>query len=138
MSLYKMLILASLILVPVATFALEQGLYCPSEIKTYQKIQEPVTGFQSMASQSPHFLSGVTFYSGKPEEQASLAPDTTLKDKMHWTFSKQDKIYISCSYNNTNIELAKALPTRISTCTVYYDPSVTGPFAALPKKIVCH
>ena|SRR5579862_1754366 len=110
---------------------------CPHDIKTTQQIKNIPTGFSSIISDSPHYLASVTFYSGKPEEQASLAPDTTSKEKMRWTFSDTDSIYMSCGYNQTNIQIYKALPKATHACTVFYDANVMSALGGIPKKIEC-
>jgi hypothetical protein len=96
-----------------------------------------------MEDDTPHTLSGITFYDGPPSEKASLVYDRITHGKTEqvatWTFAPQKArpIWLACSYAGTSIELTKALPATITTCAVTYDAQqqITG--MPVIKKIAC-
>jgi hypothetical protein len=125
------------LILPITGFAKDITLDCPQQIHTTQQMIDTPAGFTSMSSPSTHYWTSVTFYSGEPKEQASLAPDKTSKGKMHWVFSENDTIYLSCGYNQTQLELYKKLPNHIHSCTVFFDTTVMTVGGGVPKKIAC-
>jgi len=117
---------------------LNDTVQCPQNISVTQSISQKYPGWQSSTTEPNYYLSNVTFYSGKPEEKASLVPDSSKKHESKWTFSPNEQIYLTCEYNQTNIQLTQALPSQITRCTVSYDANVrssSGGF--LPKLIQC-
>lgn len=111
---------------------------CPKEITVSQQLTSTPSGWRAFHSDAPHFLSGITLYAGKPEEMASLKPDFS-KDltRATWDFSPSDKIFISCRYNQTNIELTQALPEHTQQCTLRYNKAVQGDNGFLPDHMEC-
>jgi hypothetical protein len=91
----------------------------------------------------PNILAGITFFDGKPENNASLAPDKQTrqngKDVTFWNFGRDSKqpIFIACRYAWTSVTLQRELPKEIHSCTVTYDSRQT--VAGLPtiEKIDC-
>lgn len=104
-------------------FALAAILNCPSTIRTNQSLQQKIDGWDGFLDDGNKVYSfnRVTFYSGHPKFNASLAPDNegTKGDKLIWSFGK-DKIWLACGYSNTDIKLIRELPDIIKTCTVTY------------------
>ena len=111
---------------------------CPLKIATTQHLAAEHAGWKPFANDAVHFIEGVSFYSGAPDEQAMLKPDSTANGMSIWTFSSGDSIHIVCDYNQTIIRLSKALPANIASCQVSYDKSVLGAKGPVPTKIVCH
>lgn len=108
---------------------------CPAKIDTTEKLTKLSADFESMVTDATHYWTGVTFFSGHPKENASLAPD----DASGWSFSKDDTIYIGCSYNQSSQMLFKKLPKHIRSCEVVYDKTVQGIAGqpGAPQKILC-
>lgn len=110
---------------------------CPAEINSREKLENVPQGFETMAADASQYWVNVTFYSGKPEENASLAPDSSKKTAS-WTFSDNETLYLSCAYNQSKIELFKMLPKNIRSCELVMDKHVQGLFGkGLPEKIRC-
>jgi hypothetical protein len=90
----------------------------------------------------PHQLAGLTFFGGKPEDKASLAPDkqAAVKGKIvaSWIFDVSGRpIWVACQYAWTNVVLTRELPKGTRTCSVTYTAGVT--IAGLPviEKVDC-
>ncbi|KTD17406.1 STY0301 family protein [Legionella jordanis] len=100
------------------------GLPCPKEIDTRQILLHNIPGWQSYsaASNQKNYLNRLTFYSGHPKEQASLAPDNeSSKSKiLQWSFNDEE-IWIACGYAETNIELIRKLEKPAHQCKVSYN-----------------
>jgi hypothetical protein len=116
---------------------------CPATISARQQLATPVAGWTATEDDTPHNLSGITFYDGPPSEKASLVYDRITHGKTEqvatWTFAarKDRPIWLACSYARTSIELAKTLPTSITMCTVTYDTQQTIDGMPVVKKIAC-
>ncbi|VVC76978.1 hypothetical protein AQUSIP_23050 [Aquicella siphonis] len=111
---------------------------CPGQIQVQQAAAAAYAGWRSLQAPAQYYLSGVTFYSGKPEEMASLKPEEFKKFQSTWRFSPDDQIYLVCEYNQTSIQLTRALPVHTKACTVQYNGSTrvsSGGF--IPKQIRC-
>jgi hypothetical protein len=124
-------------------FASSQETYCPKSISVVQTSENVPQGWTARLDDSPSTLAGITFYSGPPEEEASLAYDQWTKRNGLaygvWRFPKSShRIWLSCHYSFTRIVLGKQLPVETSECTVIYDPKVS--VSGLPEiqKITCH
>jgi hypothetical protein len=52
---------------------------CPPVVEVRQQMAAPVAGWFVAMDDLPHRLAGITFFDGKPEEKASLAPDSESK-----------------------------------------------------------
>src|SRR5215471_20234466 len=63
---------------------------CPPQLQVRQQIDAPVPGWSAAVDKLPNLLAGLTFFDGKPEENASLAPDKQMrqegKDVLVWNF----------------------------------------------------
>lgn len=117
--------------------------FCPRTIKVEQKAISPSQEWKISYDPFPNQLEMVTFFSGPPEEEASLVYDKKTKIKGGWigtwNFPKDPAGYwILCSYQGTRAELSRRLPDSVSVCRVTYDEgvhSVSG-FPAI-RKIEC-
>jgi hypothetical protein len=116
---------------------------CPATISARQQLATPVTGWTAMEDDTPHNLSGITFYDGPPAEKASLVYDRITHGKTEqvatWTFAAQKErpIWLACSYAGTSIQLTKTLPATITMCAVTYDPQQTIGGMPVIKKLSC-
>lgn len=114
---------------------------CPKTIQVKQQIAAPVAGWNAASDGLPHQLAGLTFFDGRPEDKASLAPDgqTTQRNETisTWKFDKTRPTWVMCQYSGTSVTLTKELPRGTSVCTVNYARGVT--IAGLPAidKIDC-
>ncbi len=112
---------------------------CPANLQVSQSLTNKYPGWRSLVIQPRYYLSNVTFYSGKPEELASLIPDSSTQKNAVWNFSSNDQIYLTCEYNQTSIQLTQKLPKSVTQCQVWYDPSIhsgDGNYS-IPIRIVC-
>ena len=117
--------------------------WCPDSIKVDQKAASPSPEWKVSYSSQTSQLEMVTFFSGPPEEQASLVYDRKSKTKGGWTgtwnLPKDSSGYwIQCSYAGTRAELSRRLPDSVSLCRVTYDEGLHS-VAGLPaiRKIEC-
>lgn len=112
--------------------------HCPEKITVNKQTAATVKGWQIFASEPNYYLNGVSLYSGKPEQGASLKPDTINSVSATWSFSATDQIYLACEYHQTNLQYAQPLSLQTRRCVVEYDKFVrTAGGQPLPKKIVC-
>lgn len=72
-------------------------------------------------------LSGVGLYEGHPGENYHLAPDNadSKENFSVWTFSpfgekRKVPIWVACQYEDTQVRIAKSLPTRIIKCRMEF------------------
>jgi hypothetical protein len=120
-----------------------QVVACPATISTKQDVQGVPAGWAVGRGDVPENLAGVTFYSGPPEERASLVYDSSVTrvGLVHatWRFApkRTEVMWLSCNYAATNVILSRRIAMETTECTVVYDPKVT--VAGLPeiRKIVC-
>jgi len=115
---------------------------CPAQISTIQTLARPVSGWSERKDPSPNVLAGLTFYDGRPEEQASLAPDEKhVKGKLveSWELfpNPPRQNWLECIYAGTSIKLARPLPKEIRGCTVTFDEKQTVDGYPLIEKIAC-
>jgi hypothetical protein len=111
--------------------------YCPNSIAVKQSIEEVPEGWKAVEGGARLQLSGITFFSGPPQEKASLAYDSWVKRKglaygvWHFEPKSGRRIWLSCSYANTSVVLTKPMPAETSECRVTYDPNAL--VGGLPK-----
>lgn len=117
--------------------------WCPDTIKVDQKAIPPSPEWGVSYNSLPPQLEMVTFFSGPPQENASLVYDEKSKTKGGWvgtwTFPRDAGGYwIRCSYSGTRAELSRRLPDSVSVCRVTYDNGSHFP-SGLPviRKIEC-
>jgi hypothetical protein len=124
-----------------------QSLMCPASVVTKQEMPSVPAGWTLGRGEFPANLESVTFYSGPPEERASLVYDSSVKRNglmyATWKFFgtegvAKDKpaIWLSCNYMATNVVLLRRVASGIRECTVTYDPKTS---VAMPevRGIVC-
>ncbi|HTD21950.1 MAG TPA: STY0301 family protein [Terriglobales bacterium] len=136
-------ILASLIFVSPRLVSAQEG-YCPASISVKQTIEKTPEGWTAGQDKTPHNLSGITFYDGPPEQEASLAYDSWTKRNglaygvWHFTANSSPGTWLSCHYSSTSVVLSKGLPASTSECTVTYNPKVSVDGLPEVQKIACH
>jgi hypothetical protein len=96
------------------TLLADDAVHCPPTIAVKQQLAAPVPGWSVTSDGMPHQLAGLTFFEGKPEDKASLAPDS-----------------------GTNVVLTRELPRSTRSCSITYTTGVT--LAGLPviEKVDC-
>lgn len=116
---------------------------CPARLRVRQQIEAPIPGWSAVVDQLPNLLAGITFFDGKPEDKASLAPDKQSrqngKDVAVWNFGTDTSrpVYVACRYASTAVTLQRELPKEVRSCTITFNPRET--IAGLPviEKIDC-
>jgi hypothetical protein len=115
---------------------------CPPVIEVRQQMAAPVAGWSVAMDDLPNRFAGITFFDGKPEEKASLAPDSETKAGGRavstWSFGSGDRpVCVACRYAWTTVKLTRELPKPVRSCTVTYD--LRQSLAGLPliEKIDC-
>ncbi|STY29852.1 Uncharacterised protein [Legionella wadsworthii] len=105
---------------------------CPKEIQTNQSLKSIIKGWSVFIDGENHLshFTRITFYSGPPQENASLAPDdkNSTGKKMIWNFN-EGNIWLSCGYSNTSIQLIQKLPDKIKKCSVTYNADYSNVLA---------
>jgi len=118
----------------LAFLAATDPIGCPKTIQVKEQLAAPVAGWTAASDGMPHQLAGLTFFDGKPEEHASLAPDGTITQRNEtvstWKFDKTRPAWVMCGYSGTSVTLTRELPRGTSICTVTYARGVT--IAGLP------
>lgn len=129
----------------LAWLALAGGLWaaeieCPKTVPVRQVATEVPAGWTASLGTTPVTLSHVTFFDGKPEEEASLVYDrmTTGKttSRAEWNFAPGSHIWFACSYSGTNVVLSKELP-GIKRCVVVYKRGAQASGLPQVDKVYC-
>jgi hypothetical protein len=111
-----------------------EEIHCPQTVSVRQVATDVPAGWTAGVGAAPVQLAGVTFFDGKPEEEASLVYDrrgpTRTGTSAVWTFQRSAHIWLSCNYAATSVVLSKPLPP-VTQCTVFYRKDVT--IAGLPE-----
>lgn len=134
---------AALALLTVLAFAAAAAdtQFCPAQVAVRQQLASPVAGWTASADKTPNALAGITFFDGKPEDEASLAPDKTSrqggKDVAVWTFDAARPVFLVCRYAWTNVTLQRELPKGLRGCTVTYNARETVGGLPSIEKIDC-
>jgi len=130
------------IAIAVSTLSAADAVHCPPAIAVKQQLAAPVPGWSVGSDGMPHQLAGLTFFDGKPEDKASLAPDKNVaikgKNVASWTFDGSARpIWVACQYSGTNVVLTRELPKSTRSCSITYTTGVT--IAGLPviDKVDC-
>jgi len=115
---------------------------CPPVIEVRQQLKTPVAGWSAGLDELPHRLAGITFFDGKPEEQASLAPDSEAKAGTRsvstWNFGSGGRpVSLLCRYASTTVTLVRELPKSVRTCAVTYNPRQSIGGLPLIEKFDC-
>jgi hypothetical protein len=129
------------ILFPLLAFAFAAA-DCPAKIEVKQTLAEKTPGWSVGSDNTPHLLSGMTFFDGKPEEMASLVPDSQSasggKSVAVWAFGATGRpVWVACHYADTGIILQRELPKNTHSCSITYSTRET--IAGLPviEKVSC-
>jgi hypothetical protein len=129
------------ILFPLLAFAFAAA-DCPAKIEVKQTLAERMPGWSVGSDNMPHLLAGMTFFDGKPEEMASLVPDsqsvTGGRNVAVWTFGATGRaVWVACHYAGTGIVLQRELPKNTHSCSLTYSTKET--IAGLPviEKVNC-
>jgi hypothetical protein len=129
------------ILFPLLAFAFAAA-DCPAKIEVKQALAEQMPGWSVGSDRTPHLLAGMTFFDGKPEEMASLAPDNRSvsggKSIAVWTFGATGRpVWVACHYAGTGIILQREFPRNTNSCSITYSTRET--IAGLPviEKVNC-
>src|SRR5260370_20889105 len=85
---------------------------CPTVVEVRQQMAAPVAGWSVAMDDLPHRLAGITFFDGKPEEKASLAPDSETKaagkSVSTWNFGSGGRpVGVACRYAWTTVTLTR-------------------------------
>jgi hypothetical protein len=136
-------LLSSALVFACPKFASSQEKYCPESISVAETAENIPEGWAAGLDESASTLAGIAFYSGPPEEKASLVYNRwTRRNGLAygvWRFPKSShRIWLSCRYSFTRIVLVKQLPAETSECTVAYDPKVSVSGSPEILKISCH
>jgi hypothetical protein len=128
--------------IAASTLAAADAVHCPSTIEVKQQLAAPAPGWSVTSDRMPHQLAGVTFFDGKPEEKASLAPDKQVvikgKSVASWAFDGSARpIWVACQYAGTNVVLTRELPRSTRTCSITYTTGVTIVGLPVIEKVDC-
>src|SRR5260370_28404333 len=114
----------------------------PPVVEVRQQMAAPVAGWSVAMDDLPHRLAGITFFDGKPEEKASLAPDSETKaagkSVSTWNFGSGGRpVWVACRYAWTTETLTRALPKPVLRCAVIYNPRKSLAVLPLIQQIDC-
>lgn len=107
---------------------------CPESINSTESLQTTNDAWQVEADlgKRSRFLDTIAIYSGNPKEMASLVPNK-IKQKNRkrtsiWEFSKSSagEFWVSCTYTNSMLMLAKPLPKNVQRCELTERLLATG------------
>lgn len=102
---------------------------CPKTVQVRQVPTDVPAGWTASQSAAPVTLSHVTFFDGKPEEEASLVYDRMTNgrttNRAEWNFAPGSHIWLACSYSGASVVLSRELP-GIRRCVVVYRRNPAG------------
>jgi hypothetical protein len=102
---------------------------CPKTVQVRQVATEVPAGWTASQNATPVQLSYVTFFDGKPEEEASLVYDRMVNgrntNRAEWNFAPGSHIWLACSYSGTSVVLSREL-SGVTHCVVVYRRAATG------------
>jgi hypothetical protein len=139
---YAIILLSGLLIEPGYLHA-KDLVQCPAQLQVRQQIGAPVPGWSAAVDKLPNLLAGLTFFDGKPEDNASLAPDKQTrqngKDVAVWNFGADTNrpVYVACRYAWTTVTLQRELPKEVRSCTITYNPRQTVAGLPVIEKIDC-
>lgn len=119
---------------------------CPEEIAPTQALPAAPQGWRPFFDKvnTRHYLDGVRFFSGPPEELADLVPDAS-GGVSRWVLSGPAgiKFWQVCTYYGTSAMLTRELPSSIKVCEVEYHPTKgkdalrSGSGGPIPRDVRC-
>jgi hypothetical protein len=124
------LFLILLFALPLAIYS-DEKIECPTSIKVSKTSSAP-TEWKFFSGSQTQILERVGFYSGNPEEGASLVPDSSKSKKKEstdeWRFQPKTKHpnWIACYYTGIDSYLAKELNASTTKCKVKYKTTKAG------------
>ncbi|WP_137937981.1 STY0301 family protein [Chitinivorax sp. B] len=120
--------LASLGLVMLisAQTATAQNYTCPEFLEVKASAESPGAPWEITQDKGSRgaTLATARFYDGPPADMANLAPDQSTQNKRerksiwHFAASKPRKIWVACSYHQTDLMATQALPDHITQCQI--------------------
>ncbi|WP_019216727.1 STY0301 family protein [Legionella tunisiensis] len=131
-------ILGFIAAVPMALATTVFSPSCPKEIDAMETLMNTYPGWSQIVSKGSYYLNSIAFYAGDPKDLANLKPDIANRKMAKWSFSPKDTIYIVCAYNQTAIQLAQALPAKITRCEITFDQTIMSEGGFIPKKVTCY
>ncbi len=130
---FKSLLILFLIL-PISLQASDKWkeLTLPSDINTKQEKLSIPDGWQASDTKQSNLLSGITLFSGSPEEQVTLKSTTLEKENdekinvVIWRLcnSTNETNWLSLLFSNTSIALNKQLPLGTKEVRVKHNPQI--------------
>jgi hypothetical protein len=102
---------------------------CPKTVQVRQVATDVPAGWTASQNATPVQLSYVTFFDGKPEEEASLVYDRMTNgrstNRAEWNFAPGSHIWLACSYSGTSVVLSREL-SGVTRCVVVYRRAATS------------
>jgi hypothetical protein len=120
-----------------------QQSYCPQSISVKQTPANIPEGWTASQDNMPNVWEGVTFYSGPPEDNASLVYHRWAKrngvESGIWHFAPKSSppIWLSCRYSFTSVTLSRQLSADTTECTVTYKARTSPAESLQIQKIAC-
>jgi hypothetical protein len=142
-NLQYVLTLALIVSASLSSLFAEQS-YCPQSIAVKQTLANVPEGWTAGHDDMPNTWDGVTFYSGPPEEKASLVYDRWTKGNgsemgiWHLAQKSSPPIWLSCRYAYTNVTLARQLSADTTECTVTYKARTSSLEPLEIQRVACH
>jgi hypothetical protein len=117
-----------------------EDIVCPASIIVASSAPT-MREWQPVGGKHEHQLENAQIYSGHPGEEASLMPDesssgNTLTARWQLPPGAQHEYWISCSYRDTPLTMARKLDRKYSTCMIRYKRN-TGPPPGRLQAIEC-
>jgi hypothetical protein len=117
-------VLATVAFLALSVPAIAEEVVCPQSIDVDQKIQGVPGGFATYIQDGPHQSSGISLFSGVPEELAMLKPDNGDEVAKVYRYSlgeSPDEFWVVCHYGLTEVALKRKLETRVTYCESQAD-----------------
>lgn len=135
-------LLTACMFISTAQAAIQYKFSCPKQIAVTQKLSEHHAGWHSLSDQAHrhsnyYSLNGVSMYTDSPEHEASLKPDDANPDSLLWHFNSSDQTYITCEYQDTSVQLTKALPKHTRSCQLIFLKNAATFKGPIPDYILC-
>ncbi|QDQ27511.1 hypothetical protein FNU76_14740 [Chitinimonas arctica] len=107
-----------------ASAAESQAMSCPESLPVTEQAGTLDKPWEVVADQGRggYGLDGVRFYSGPPQEMATLVPDqtrqTSRERKSVWRLPSNggQQYWLACAYRNTALLATRALPPELKSC----------------------
>jgi hypothetical protein len=117
-----------------------EEIVCPTTVAVRQVATEVPAGWTASVTTAPVTLSYVTFFDGKPDQEASLVYDRMVQGRTHnraeWDFAPGSRIWLACTYAGTSVVLSRELP-GVTRCVVAYRKNSTASGPPPIDRITC-